>query len=91
MSCHGQASFFELAVACLEELGLDGYLTINQTTEAAVTADEKAPRPGLGIMENRRLIADGLDQQRPWRDALKAYLGRPYYQNMKNNLLMELS
>ena len=91
MSCHGQASFFELAVACLEELGLDRYLTINPTTEAAVTVDERAPRPGLGIMENRRLSADGLDQQRPWRDALRAYLARPYYQNMKNNLLMELS
>ena len=78
-------------MACLEELDLDRYLTINPTTETAVTVDERAPRPGLGVMENRRLSADGLDQQRPWRDALKGYLARPYYQNMKNNLLMELS
>ena len=91
MSCHGQASFFELAVACLEELDLHRYLTINPTTEAAVTVDEIAPRPPSGIMENQRLVADGLDQQRPWRDALRAYLARPFYQNMKNDLLMELS
>ena len=87
MSCHGQASFFELAVACVEELDLISYMTIRSTTEAAVAANEKAPRPSLGIMENRRLMADGLDLQRPWRVALKEYLRRPYFQKMKNNLL----
>ena len=75
----------------LEELDLHRYLTINPTTEAAVTVDEIAPRPPSGVMENQRLVADGLDQQRPWRDALRAYLARPFYQNMKNDLLMELS
>jgi dTDP-4-dehydrorhamnose reductase len=89
MSCHGRASFYELAVACVEELELRQFIQIIQTSEAAVTGSEIAPRPALGIMENRRLIDENLDRQRAWRDALAAYLQRPYYQKMKHDLLLE--
>jgi dTDP-4-dehydrorhamnose reductase len=89
MSCHGRASFYELAVACVEELELSAFMQIIQTSEAAVTGDEIAPRPALGIMENRRLIDENLDRQRPWREALAAYLGRPYFQKMKRQLILE--
>ena len=89
MSCHGRASFYELAIACVEELELSAFMQIIQTSEAAVTGDETAPRPALGIMENRRLIDENLDRQRPWREALAAYLQRPYFQELKREFILE--
>ncbi len=82
MSSHGEASFFELAVACVEELELTERMTVTETNEASVAGDEKARRPTSGIMENRRLVADRLDRQRPWREALAEYLKRPYFQDL---------
>ncbi len=89
MSCHGQASFYELAAACVDELDLGDLISIIPATEAQVTANEKALRPAFGIMENRRLIGEGLDRQRNWRAALKEYLQRPYFQQMKRDLTLE--
>lgn len=89
MSSHGEASFFELAVACVEELGLARRMTITETTEANVAGDEKARRPTAGIMENRRLAAEGLDRQRPWREALAEYLKRPYFKRLIAELPVE--
>ncbi|MBT7247686.1 MAG: NAD(P)-dependent oxidoreductase [Rhodospirillaceae bacterium] len=91
MSCHGQASFYELAAACVSELGLDGRMSIIPTTEAAVAGSEKAARPAVGVMENRRMISEGLDRQRPWREALAEYLNRPYFQTMSADRLPENS
>ncbi len=82
MSCQGQASFFDLACACIDELGLAKHVTIEPSTEAHVAADQRARRPARAVMDNRRLRTEGLDRLRPWRVALAEYLARPYFQAM---------
>jgi dTDP-4-dehydrorhamnose reductase len=82
MACHGRASFHELAAACVEELGLGHRISIVPVSEAEVVDTERAHRPAIGVMENRRLQAEGLDRQRPWRQALAQYLSRPYFRSM---------
>jgi dTDP-4-dehydrorhamnose reductase len=83
MACHGQASFFELAVACVEELKLTNRLRIQPTSADRVAAvTDTAKRPAAAVMDNRRLRAEGLDLQRPWRHALNEYLRRPWFEAM---------
>jgi dTDP-4-dehydrorhamnose reductase len=86
MACHGEASFYELAAACVEELDLGDRITINQVPAERFNAEEKARRPGRAIMLNNRLNTEGLDLQRPWRDALKDYLDRPYYRTLFSDI-----
>lgn len=87
MACHGQASFFELATACVEELGLTRRLRILPVPAARIAAaTDRARRPDAAFMENRRLIAEGLDRQRTWRDALAEYLRRPWFKSLFSGL-----
>lgn len=82
LCCDGEASFFELAQACVAELGLESVFTVEPTTETAVAADERVKRPPRAVMVRRRLAAAGLDRMRPWREALGDYLSRPYFREM---------
>lgn len=83
MASHGQASFFELAVACVEELQLTNRLRIQPISANRVAAvTDKADRPAAAVIDNQRLRAEGLDFQRPWRDALDEYLSRPWFKLM---------
>ena len=83
MACHGQASFFELAVACVEELQITDRLRIQPTSADRVAAvTDTAKRPAAAVIDNRRLRAESLDLQRPWRDALEEYLSRPWFKAM---------
>ena len=89
MASHGTASFYELAEAVVYDLRLNNLISIIPVTETEVTGSELAPRPAVGMMENRRLISERLDFQRPWREALTDYLRRPYFQKMFENILLE--
>ena len=91
MASHGTASFYELAKAIVYDLRLNNLISIIPVTETEVTGSELAPRPAVGMMENRRLISERLDFQRPWREALTDYLRRPYFQKMFANILLERS
>ncbi len=82
LSCDGEASFCELARACVGELGLAAVFTVEATSESAVAAAELVKRPPRAVMERRRLKAEGLDRMRPWREALAEYLHRPHFQNL---------
>ena len=82
MSCDGEASFCELARACIAELGLDAFFSVEATSERAVAAAERVKRPPRAVMERRRLKAEGLDRMRPWREALSEYLRRPHFQSL---------
>jgi len=56
--------------------------------DKAKTGDfgEKATRPAYSVLENRALQAIGLDQMRPWQEALAAYLAeRQQVQKQKGN------
>jgi len=86
MACHGEASFYELAAACVKELELGDRITINQVSAERFNAEEKARRPDRAIMLNNRLNTEGLDLQRPWRDALKDYLDRPYFRTLFSDI-----
>ncbi|HSV30091.1 MAG TPA: NAD(P)-dependent oxidoreductase, partial [Candidatus Omnitrophota bacterium] len=55
MSCHGEASFWELAAACVEELGIGHRMRIDKVSAAQVARAEKAKRPDRAVMDNRRL------------------------------------
>ncbi len=83
MASHGQASFFEVAVACIEELELTNRLQIQPTSADRIAAiTDTAKRPAAAVIDNRRLRAEGLDLQRPWRSALGEYLSRPWFKAM---------
>jgi dTDP-4-dehydrorhamnose reductase len=83
MSCAGQASFYELAEACVEELGLaERFKIIPVSADKVAAQTDKAKRPPAAFMENRRLQVEGLDRQRHWRVALAEYLSRPWFQNL---------
>lgn len=82
MSCHGEASFCDLAAACVEELGIGHRIRIDKVPAALVAHAEKARRPERAVMDNRRLRAEGLERMRPWRAALAEYLSRPYFHDL---------
>lgn len=75
-----EASFSEVASACIEDLGLSELMTVRVLSPAERMALERAPRPFRIITANARLRAEGLDRQRHWRVALKEYLSRPFFQ-----------
>ena len=52
----------------------------------SVQTKEKARRPEKAIMTNARLQAEGLDQQRPWRDSLTEYLTTDYFRDLIGSL-----
>lgn len=80
MASHGEASFFELAIAMIEIFGIDDRITI--TKIASDEYKEKVKRPSRAVMKNRRLEEEKLDLMRPWQEALKEYLQKPYFQKM---------
>lgn len=82
MSSQGEASFYDVAVACVEDLGLTNLIRIEKVSAHRVARNEKARRPDRAILENKRMIEESLDRQRPWRIALSEYLARPYFNTL---------
>lgn len=82
MACHGEATFAELAGAMLRHLGLADRLEIKAVSESRIALAGAAVRPARVHLLNRRLRAEGRDLQRPWQNALEAYLAKPYFQRL---------
>lgn len=80
MASHGSASFFDIANEMVAAFGIGDRITIQKKDASSI--QEKAVRPMVAIMENKRLKAEGLDQMRPWQDALREYCSRSYFQDM---------
>lgn len=80
MASKGYASFFDIAEEMARIFGITDRLAIKKIDASVI--QEKAIRPMIAVMENKRLKAEGLDRMRPWRDALREYLARPYFQKM---------
>lgn len=82
MSCHGEASFWQLAAACVDELGVGHRIRIDKVAAVQVTRAENAKRPDRAVMDNHRLRAEGMERMRPWREALVEYLARPHFRTL---------
>lgn len=82
MASLGLASFAELARACVSELGLTDRFEVREVSAARFAAREAAKRPHRAVLSNARLVREGLEQQRPWRDALREYLSRAYFREL---------
>jgi dTDP-4-dehydrorhamnose reductase len=67
---NGECSWFQFAGAIFELSGMRPNLT--ETTSAAHGA--RAVRPPYSVLENANLQRLGLDDLRPWREALTEYL-----------------
>jgi dTDP-4-dehydrorhamnose reductase len=80
MGAYGEATFYEVASACVEDLHLGDLVSLEKAAGDAGRGRESAPRPFRMVTANRRLAAEGLDRQRHWRDALREYLSQPYFQ-----------
>ena len=77
MASHGEASFFDVATAMVEILGIGNNISITQMH--AEEYKEIAKRPFCAVMDNKRLQEEGLDHMREWKKALEEYLQEPYF------------
>lgn len=66
----GQCSWYEFTAKILELTGLQVELTPQTTAESGAAAR----RPAYSVLENAALKAIGLDDMRPWQEALADYL-----------------
>lgn len=80
MVSHGEASFFDVATAMVEILGVGNKITITKIPTEEYK--EKAKRPFRAVMDNKRLKEEELDNMREWREALEEYLDKPYFQEL---------
>lgn len=83
MGSLGEASFFDVADACVSALGLGDVIRVQQVSTVQVDADEPARRPARMVTANLRLDREGLNRQRPWREALHEYLSRPHFDSLR--------
>jgi dTDP-4-dehydrorhamnose reductase len=82
MACEGEASFFEVAAACVNSLGLSDRFTVVPATKDVIASGDVATRPDRAVMSNASLQEAGLCMQRPWRDALDEYLGGAWFSSL---------
>ena len=83
MGALGEATFYEVADACVRSLGLSSRITVVPESSRRHDAAEPAPRPSRMVTANERLDAEGLNRQRPWREALDEYLARPSFDDLR--------
>jgi dTDP-4-dehydrorhamnose reductase len=83
MGALGEATFYEVALACIELLGLENAIKLLPISSAIFDDNENARRPKRMVTRNDRLDSEGINYQRHWRDALREYLERPYFKNLK--------
>jgi dTDP-4-dehydrorhamnose reductase len=67
---HGECSWYDFTRNIFELLGRK--ITIHKTTASEFKA--KAKRPKYSVLKNANLEKIGMDDMRPWPEALKAYL-----------------
>jgi len=82
MSSHGKASFFELASLIVSSLGISERMKIHKVSSLSVSKNERAKRPEVADIENKRLKSENLDRQRSWQVSLVEYLNHPYFTNL---------
>ena len=82
MASQGSCSFFELTKKIVEYLNLSKKIKIKKISAKILNKKELAKRPSCLIMNNKRLIREGLNRQRNWKLSLKEYLSHNYFRNL---------
>lgn len=83
MACHGEASFFDLTSAIVRELGWERFINIRKVPASQVNKHELGGRPSKAVLSCSRVREEGMDIQRPWRDALREYLASAYFDQFR--------
>ena len=83
MSCRGEASFFDVAAACVKSLGLESRIEVVPVASHEFDARELARRPHRVVLGTARLDREQLNRQRPWRVALDEYLAREWFDRLR--------
>ena len=84
MGSMGEATFHDVAHACADMLGLGNRIRIIACASEPFNDRERVKRPPRMVASNARLDAEGLNRQRPWRDALREYLQRPWFDRLRH-------
>ena len=84
MGSMGEATFHDVARACADMLGLGHRIRIVACASEPFDDRERVKRPPRMVVSNARLDAEGLNRQRPWRDALREYLHRPWFDRLRH-------
>lgn len=71
----GECSWYEFAKAIFDMTGKKADLTPTTSSEYGA----RARRPAYSVLENRNLKRLGMDDMRPWKEALKEYLSEKRY------------
>lgn len=85
MGSHGEASFWEVTVEIARLLGWKDRIEIVKIPFQGFSQEETGRRPARLVVENKRLMAEGLDLQGPWREALAEYLAGAYFDQFRFN------
>ena len=84
MGALGEASFYDVARACVDRLGLADKIALRRVSSRTWDDAEPARRPRRMVTANARLLAEGLCRQRDWHEALAEYLQRPYFDRLRH-------
>jgi dTDP-4-dehydrorhamnose reductase len=82
MSSLGQASFYDIACEMIHIFDLEKHIQIQKVAAEKFMSKEKARRPVKAIMSNKRLIEEGLNRQRQWKQSLCEYLQHDYFRRL---------
>jgi dTDP-4-dehydrorhamnose reductase len=82
MASLGSCTFFELTKKIVDYLKLSKKIKIKKINAKILNKKELAKRPSKLIMNNKRLIREGLNRQRNWKISLKEYLTQKYFKNL---------
>lgn len=81
MASHGEASFYDVALQCVESLHLAGRFDIVRADSTQINNQDRATRPQRLILSNERLTTEKLDLQRSWQESLDDYLKHHFFVN----------
>ena len=82
MASHGSCSFYDLTNELLMLLNLQKKFSVSRISAEILSKREVARRPLSVIMINSRLKQENLDRQRNWKNSLKDYLQKQYFNNL---------
>jgi dTDP-4-dehydrorhamnose reductase len=83
MGALGEATFFEVARVCIDELGMREHISLEPSPAEVFAGAEPARRPHRMVTANLRLEREGLLRQRRWDVALREYLSRPWFDRFR--------